>query len=149
LGIDSQQINRAITDYIPNNNRSQRQKTDRNLLIVDAYNANPSSMQAALDNFFSLPDSPRMVILGEMGELGKYSEEEHRKITDCLLRHKIDRVLLVGEAFIKLTGLPGEWLIFPQTADLTHYLAQTEINAYTILIKGSRSNRLEKTIAFL
>jgi UDP-N-acetylmuramoyl-tripeptide--D-alanyl-D-alanine ligase len=149
FGVENQQINRAIEAYIPCNNRSQRQKTDKNLLIIDAYNANPSSMQAALDNFFSLPPSPRMVILGEMRELGKYSEEEHRQIANKLLKHRIDRALLVGEAFMHLTGLPNEWLVFKQTADLIDYLAQTEIKAYTILIKGSRGNQLEKTVEFL
>jgi UDP-N-acetylmuramoyl-tripeptide--D-alanyl-D-alanine ligase len=84
-----------------------------------------------------------------MRELGKYSEEEHRKIMNILLRSKIDRVFLVGETFGKLSGFPEKWLIFQQTADLTDYLAQTEIKAYTILIKGSRSNQLEKIIEFL
>jgi UDP-N-acetylmuramoyl-tripeptide--D-alanyl-D-alanine ligase len=149
FGVENQQIKQAIEAYIPRNNRSQRQQTNKNLLIIDAYNANPDSMNAALDNFFSLPSSLRMVILGEMGELGKYSEEEHRKIANRLLLQKIDRVLLVGEAFMKLTGLPTEWLIFRQTADLINYLTQTEIKAYMILIKGSRSNQLEKTVEFL
>jgi UDP-N-acetylmuramoyl-tripeptide--D-alanyl-D-alanine ligase len=90
-----------------------------------------------------------MVILGEMGELGKYSEEEHWKIVNRLLQHKIDRVLLVGEAFMKLKELPCEWAVFRQTADLTNYLEHAEINAYTILIKGSRINQLEKTVEFL
>jgi UDP-N-acetylmuramoyl-tripeptide--D-alanyl-D-alanine ligase len=150
FGVESQRINQAIADYVPRNNRSQGQQTERNQLIVDAYNANPDSMQAALDHFFSLPEtSPRMVILGEMRELGKYSEAEHRKVTDSLLRHKIERVLLVGEAFMKLSGLPTGWLIFQDTTGLMNYLAQTEISNYTVLIKGSRSNRLEKSIEFL
>ncbi|MDR2056703.1 MAG: UDP-N-acetylmuramoyl-tripeptide--D-alanyl-D-alanine ligase [Dysgonamonadaceae bacterium] len=147
--IENQRINQAIENYIPLNNRSQSRKTDRNQLIIDAYNANPSSMEAALDNFLSLPVSPRMVILGEMRELGKYSEKEHRKIVEILIQNKIDRVILVGEGFTKLTGLPEEWTVFQQTTDLISYLAGIEIKGYTLLIKGSRGNQLEKTIDFL
>jgi UDP-N-acetylmuramoyl-tripeptide--D-alanyl-D-alanine ligase len=147
--IEDQRINQAIEDYIPLNNRSQSQKTNKNQLIIDAYNANPSSMKAALDNFFSLSASPRMVILGEMRELGKYSVKEHRKITETLIQNKADRVILVGEEFMKLTGLPKEWTVFRQTNDLTNYLAKIEIKGYTLLIKGSRGNQLEKTIEFL
>jgi UDP-N-acetylmuramoyl-tripeptide--D-alanyl-D-alanine ligase len=106
-------------------------------------------MQAALENFISLKNAPKMAILGEMYELGKYSEEEHRKIIDILLRSDIDRVILTGETFAKLSDRPPGWEIFSQTAGLVNYLAAKEIKDYTILIKGSRGNQLEKTIEFL
>ncbi|MDR1436861.1 MAG: UDP-N-acetylmuramoyl-tripeptide--D-alanyl-D-alanine ligase [Candidatus Symbiothrix sp.] len=147
--VEAGDINAAIENYIPQNNRSQNQKTDKNQLIIDSYNANPESMQAALENFISLKTSPKMAILGEMRELGKYSEEEHRKIVEILLRSDIGPVLLAGEEFAKLSGLPSGWKIFSQTAALAAYLATAEISGHTILIKGSRGNHLEKVVEYL
>jgi UDP-N-acetylmuramoyl-tripeptide--D-alanyl-D-alanine ligase len=147
--IEAGKIKSAIENYVPQNNRSQNQKTAKNQLIIDAYNANPGSMQAALENFISFQVSPKMAILGEMCELGKYSEEEHLKITDTLLHSNINSVLLVGEGFAHLSGLPSAWKIFPQTPDLISYLAVNEIRGYTILVKGSRGNQLEKAVEYL
>jgi UDP-N-acetylmuramoyl-tripeptide--D-alanyl-D-alanine ligase len=149
FGVENALINEAIAHYIPQNNRSQNQKTEKNQLIIDAYNANPSSMNAALNNFISLDVSPKMVILGEMKELGKYSEEEHRKIIDLLLQSSIESIILVGKEFRKTTDIPSDWKFFLQTDDLLNYLQEANISGYTLLIKGSRTNQLEKTIAFL
>ncbi|GHT87518.1 UDP-N-acetylmuramoyl-tripeptide--D-alanyl-D-alanine ligase [Bacteroidia bacterium] len=148
FGVENDKINRAIQEYIPTNNRSQNQKTETNDLIVDAYNANPSSMQAALENFNTLDISPKMVILGEMKELGDYSREEHQKLTDNL-SPQIDKVFLVGESFKECTSLHPQWKIFPTTGDLVEYLQTTPVAGYHILIKGSRGNQLEKVIPYL
>ncbi|GHV09962.1 UDP-N-acetylmuramoyl-tripeptide--D-alanyl-D-alanine ligase [Bacteroidia bacterium] len=99
FNVPDEKINRAISEYNPTNNRSQQLKTAHNDLIVDAYNANPSSMQAALDNFNLLNVTPKMVILGEMRELGKYSAEEHQKIIAQLQKSNIDKIFLVGDNF--------------------------------------------------
>ena len=149
FGVEDSLISSAIQDYVPQNNRSQDQKTEKNHLIIDAYNANPSSMKAALDNFISLHVSPKMVILGEMKELGIYSEEEHQKIIDLLLQCNLDKVILVGESFKNRLHIPAEWKVFLQTTDLFNYLADEQIKGHTILIKGSRANQLEETIAYL
>lgn len=149
FGVDGGSINRSIGSYIPSNNRSQWMETGKNRLLVDTYNANPSSMQVALENFFSLPFSPKMVILGEMRELGSYSEEEHRNVIKLLIQKQPERVILLGKAFEPLSPLPEEWRLFLSTADLTAYLQEEEVAGYTLLIKGSRGNRLEETVPFL
>jgi UDP-N-acetylmuramoyl-tripeptide--D-alanyl-D-alanine ligase len=150
FGVENQRINRAIRDYIPQNNRSQRKRTDNNELIIDTYNANPSSMEAALDNFVSMLTIPKMVILGEMRELGKYSEEEHRKITNILLPYKEEiKVVLVGAEFAKIANLPAEWEIFLDTNELVNHLIEKKIKGQTILIKGSRGNHLEEIVEYL
>ena len=143
------QFIKAIANYSPTNNRSQNLKTERNHLIIDAYNANPSSMQVALDNFFSLKVSPKMVILGEMKELGEYSEEEHQKLFDRLSENSIDMVILCGENFRNISSKPPELLVFLHTQDLLDYLKDGNISGFHILIKGSRTNQLERTIEFL
>ncbi|MDR0799768.1 MAG: UDP-N-acetylmuramoyl-tripeptide--D-alanyl-D-alanine ligase [Dysgonamonadaceae bacterium] len=149
FGVESETVNRAIAAYEPTNNRSQNLQTVNNQLIIDAYNANPSSMQAALDNFEALPDSPKMVLLGEMRELGVFSREEHQKIVDRLIQGEIEKIILVGTEFTSCSTIPSDWRLFPQTEDLLNYLQTTEIKGYTILIKGSRGNQLERTTAYL
>jgi UDP-N-acetylmuramoyl-tripeptide--D-alanyl-D-alanine ligase len=147
--VGKRKIKSAIENYVPQNNRSQNLETAKNRLIIDAYNANPGSMQAALENFISFQVSPKMAILGEMGEMGRYSEEEHLKIIELLLHSDVNSVLLAGEGFAQLSGLPSAWKIFHQTPDLISYLAANEIKGYTILVKGSRGNQLEKTVEYL
>jgi len=142
-------LNQAIADYTPTNNRSQSMKTQRNHLIIDAYNANPSSMQVALDNFLNLKDSPKMVIIGEMKELGEYSLEEHQKLVDRLRESAIDKIILCGENFRNIASISLEWTVFQHTQELLDYLQAENFSGFNILIKGSRANQLEKTIEFL
>ena len=149
FGVEDSLIRLAIENYIPQNNRSQAQKTAKNHLIIDAYNANPSSMKAALDSFISLNVFPKMVILGEMKELGNYGEEEHRKIIDLLHYSNIDKVVLVGENFKNQSHIPDGWEVFTQTSELFNYLEEAKIKGYTTLIKGSRVNQLERIIEYL
>jgi len=147
--VEPEKIIQALADYLPKNNRSQSMKTNRNDLIIDAYNANPSSMQAALDNFLSLKGAPKMAIIGEMKELGEYSREEHQKLVDRLRESGIDKVILCGENFLNIHAVASEWTVFPHTQELLDYLQSEKFSGYHILIKGSRANQLEKTIEFL
>jgi UDP-N-acetylmuramoyl-tripeptide--D-alanyl-D-alanine ligase len=149
FGISAENICRAISNYTPTNNRSQSLQTDRNRLIIDAYNANPTSMRAALENFFALPVAPKMLILGEMRELGDYTREEHRAMTAFIRKNGIKRVILCGENFAVLDRLPPEWRVFASTDALIAYLSNAKIEGYAILIKGSRGNRLERIVELL
>lgn len=154
FSVKSEFIKKAIEGYCPTNNRSQIQQTNRNELIIDAYNANPSSMKAALENFMLVNVSasttiPSMVILGEMGELGKYAQEEHQKIVNLLLSSSIEEVFLVGKHFAHCANIPMKWRVFQNTEELIKSLEDMQASGYRILIKGSRSNRLEKAVEVL
>lgn len=149
FGVEDDIINAAIANYIPINNRSQNCKTEKNNLIIDSYNANPDSMRVALDNFFNLHVSPKMVILGEMKELGRYSKEEHQKVVDTLFEQKIDKVLLIGKHFEECLLPCFKWELFSQTENCLEYLQTTPIDGYHILIKGSRKNQLERVFPYL
>ena len=156
FGVDRKQICHAIESYVPSNNRSQLVHTDRNVLVVDAYNANPSSMMAALENFsmmtappqepYTLHSTLKMLILGDMRELGDSSEEEHQKIVDFIGLHAFDRVLLVGDQFGK-TDCPFQK--FRDVDEVAAYLQQTRPEGYTILIKGSNSMKLYQLPQYL
>lgn len=141
----------AVRAYVPSNNRSQKTVTDHNTLIVDAYNANPTSMQAAIQAFdFSLsaqqPKSAAVYILGAMRELGEYSHTEHQNIVNMLLERKADAVFLVGDEYRETTA---PYPIFSSVEDLCEYIKANPLQGYTILIKGSRSNKLEKVLPLL
>lgn len=141
FGVSEEAALAAIRAYIPSNNRSQLMQTGRNTVVVDAYNANPTSMTAAINAF-----KGNCYILGAMRELGDYSHLEHQNIVNMLLERKADRVLLVGEEY-KATTAP--YPIFNNVEDLCAYLQTEPLTGYTILLKGSRSNQLEKVIPFL
>jgi UDP-N-acetylmuramoyl-tripeptide--D-alanyl-D-alanine ligase len=142
-------LNQALAGYTPRNNRSQHLKTERNHLIIDAYNANPSSMQVALENFSGLKVTPKMVIIGEMKELGVYNAEEHQRLVDRLRGSAFDKVILCGESFLSINSIASEWVIFQHTQELLDYLRSGNFSGFHILIKGSRTNQLEKVIEFL
>lgn len=145
--IPSERINRAIASYEPTNNRSQLKKTEKNELIIDAYNANPSSMKVALDNFSSMPISPKAVILGDMRELGPTSDELHAEIVALIKSGKYDKVFLCGEHFQKVAGKDFE--TFATTEELIQKLHKNPLTGFHILIKGSHGMALEKTIDVL
>ena len=147
--VDVENLNQALTGYTPTNNRSQHLKTKRNHLIIDTYNANPSSMQVALDNFLTMKISPKMAIIGEMKELGEYSREEHQRLVDRLRESAIDKLILCGESFRNIHSTAPEWMVFQHTSELLDYLQSEHFSGFHILIKGSRTNQLEKTIGFL
>ncbi len=137
--ISFENINHALENYIPTNNRSQLIQTAHNNLIVDAYNANPSSMKAAIDNFRILEANKKMAILGMMGELGSVSAEEHRKVIAMLEEAHFDEVWLVGSEFQKLTCA---FRTFANVEEIKKLLTQQKPEGMTILIKGSNSNHL-------
>ena len=132
-------INHALASYVPTNNRSQLTKTEHNSLIVDAYNANPSSMKAAIDNFMLVEAAHKMVILGMMGELGDVSEEEHRKVVRMLQEAHFDEVWLVGAEFQKVNP---PFRTFADVQAVKDELVHQQPEGMTILIKGSNSTRL-------
>ena len=144
--IPAERISRAIATYEPTNNRSQLKKTEKNELIIDAYNANPSSMRVALENFASMPVSPKAVILGDMRELGPTSDELHAEIVELIKAGKYDKVFLCGEHFQK-TG--KGFATYATTAELINTLRRNPLTGYHILIKGSHGMALEKTIDVL
>ena len=139
-------INQALADYVPTNNRSQMTETAHNHLIVDAYNANPSSMKAAIDNFRLMDVPHKMAILGDMRELGEVSAEEHRRVVESLADASFEEVWLVGEEFGKQRnngqqdGCRLRW--FQDVDEVKTEIARQQPQDHYILIKGSNSIRL-------
>lgn len=165
FGVSLEDAIQAVSEYIPKNNRSQLEKTDRNILIEDAYNANPTSMAAALDNLATVQAAHKAVMIGDMRELGTESVAEHIAILKKLALMDLDLVCLVGEEFGKALGTIPEpvegplvrqcsptiemasntkW--FPTSDDLVTWLKSNPISNHTILIKGSRGIRMEKIL---
>ena len=141
FGIPYQQALEAVCAYEPSNKRSQLLQTTRNTIVVDAYNANPTSMQAAINAF-----KGDTYILGEMRELGEYSHLEHQNIVNMLLERKADKVLLVGKEY-KATTAP--YPIYDDVQALCAALQAQPIQAAHILLKGSRGNKLEELLPYL
>ena len=139
--IPAERISRAIAAYEPTNNRSQFKKTDNNELIIDAYNANPSSMKVALDNFITMPVQPKAIILGDMCELGPTSDELHAEVVEQIKKGQFDKVFLCGEHFSKVGK---EFSPFATTEAMVEELRKQPLKGYHILIKGSHSMGLEK-----
>ena len=137
--ISFDKINHALENYVPTNNRSQLTETEKNHLIVDAYNANPTSMKAAIDNFRLMEVSPKMAILGKMGELGDVSQEEHQKVVTMLEKAGLDEVWLVGDEFQKLDS---PFRTFANVDEVKAAIAQDQPAGRYILIKGSNSVKL-------
>lgn len=147
FGVNREKGMEAIRAYVPSNNRSQRMQTEKNTLIVDAYNANPTSMTAAIEAFSHQQSAvSQCYILGAMRELGEYSHTEHQNIVNMLLERKADTVLLVGDEYRETTA---PYPIFSDVDELCEHLKQQPLNGCTVLIKGSRSNKLEKVIPLL
>lgn len=139
FGVSPEQICHALSSYEPSNNRSQLTETAHNHLIVDAYNANPTSMAAALRNFRDMQVEPKMAILGDMRELGEQSEEEHQKVVDFLAEAHLDNTWLVGEAFARTkTSLRK----FADIEEVKAAIAANQPQGYYILIKGSNGIKL-------
>ena len=139
--IPAERISRAIAAYEPTNNRSQFKKTDNNELIIDAYNANPSSMKVALDNFITMPVQPKAIILGDMRELGPTSDELHAEVVAQIKKGQFDKVFLCGEHFSKVGKAFSP---FATTEAMVEELRKQPLKGYHILIKGSHSMGLEK-----
>lgn len=149
FGVRHEDALSAIRAYVPSNNRSQLMQTEKNTVVVDAYNANPTSMQAAIEAFSHQKSDDKLAqcyILGAMRELGDYSHLEHQNIVNMLLERKADKVLLVGNEYKETTA---PYLIYENVEELGKALEANPITGYRILLKGSRSNQLEKVIPLL
>ena len=153
FGVSLEDAIQAVSEYIPKNNRSQLEKTERNILIEDAYNANPTSMAAALENLATVQAPLKAAMLGDMRELGEESVAEHIAILKKVLSMHLDLVCLVGEEFRKALEEVTEpveetsntkW--FPTSDDLVAWLKENPVSDHTILIKGSRGIRMEKIL---
>ncbi|MFN8315731.1 MAG: UDP-N-acetylmuramoyl-tripeptide--D-alanyl-D-alanine ligase [Chitinophagales bacterium] len=142
FGIEEEVMVKALQEYVPSNNRSQKIVVGTNTIILDAYNANPSSMQEALKNFELLDAKNKMVVLGEMMELGEFSAEEHQRIADIVLQMNLTERVFVGKQFAFLKDNPSV-LYFENVAQLKEWYSHQNFHSTTQLIKGSRSNALE------
>lgn len=146
FGADAEKTDKALAEYTPRNNRSQLRKTADNTLIIDAYNANPTSMMASIGNFGNMQAENKMLILGDMRELGKESAEEHQKIVDYLEECGFEDVVLVGELFAATRHT------YPDYRDATALIAALQENkpcGKTILIKGSNGIKLSSVTDYL
>jgi UDP-N-acetylmuramoyl-tripeptide--D-alanyl-D-alanine ligase len=146
--VDPAGIKEALENYIPQNNRSQILETGRNKLILDAYNANPSSMKAALENFSDLHSGHKIAILGDMMELGDYSTEEHLQIARQAGELKLDKVIFVGSNFCNAVK-NDQLLCFRDTDSAAAWLGRQNLKGFLVLLKGSRKMQLEKLIPLL
>lgn len=146
FGVEPEKIDKALSEYVPQNNRSQLKKTVNNTLIIDAYNANPTSMMASISNFRNMQTEQKMLILGDMGELGNDSAEEHQKIVNYLEECGFKEVVFVGKVF---AATRHSYRTYPDTSALIADLQQHKPNGKTILIKGSHSIRLDKVVDYL
>lgn len=146
FGVPAADIEDALAAYVPTNSRSEWRNTDRNRLLVDAYNANPASMAAALDNFDLIEGEDKMVILGDMRELGADSQKEHQRIVARLEQMQLREVWLVGGEFAR-TRHP--FRSFANVDQVKQELAQRPLSGRTILIKGSNGIRLQQLPEFL
>ncbi|WP_299890089.1 UDP-N-acetylmuramoyl-tripeptide--D-alanyl-D-alanine ligase [uncultured Lacinutrix sp.] len=149
FNVDINSIKKGIENYVPTNNRSQIITKSTNKIILDAYNANPSSMKAALSNFENLSDSSKIVILGDMFELGSSSEEEHQEISNLIEKLNIQQAILVGEHFYKSTSNLDYIKRYESFEDLKEVFDSNSYKNATILIKGSRGMALERILDLL
>ena len=144
--VDDDGINKALSEYEPQNNRSQLQQTADNTLIIDAYNANPTSMMAALQNFKQMKAEHKMVVLGDMRELGQDSLAEHQKIIDFLNDNPFESVVLIGDQFMSLSS---KFTTYPDAQSFIDDLLLQKPKGFTILIKGSNGIKLNSIVQYL
>lgn len=146
FGVEAKKINEALAEYTPQNNRSQLKKTEDNTLIIDAYNANPTSMMAALTNFQNMEVERKMLILGDMRELGAESKSEHQKIVNYLKECTFEEVWLVGEEF---AATQHSFKTYANVQEVIKELNTHKPLGNTILIKGSNGIKLSSTVDHL
>ncbi len=144
-GVPQDNIGQALQSYVPQNNRSQRVSFGGNQFILDAYNANPSSMSAALEDFFAYPATRKMVILGDMAELGSATVPEHKAIVDLLRQHPELPAILVGPAF-RQADPANFYMHFDDVDAMKAWFFAQPIRDYFILVKGSRRLQLERLL---
>ncbi len=147
--IDNTSIKKAIESYIPANNRSQILEKNNHKIILDAYNANPSSMKVAIENFLNLEVSPKVMILGDMFELGQESIMEHKNIVSLLKKGQTIQVFFVGNDFYANKVSKDNFRFFESYTEFSQYLTENKLADSYILIKGSRGMALERTLELL
>lgn len=140
-------IQGAISDYLPSNSRSQAMKTERNSIILDAYNANPTSMQLAVENLRQVKAQHKMVILGDMLELGDESPAEHSAIVNLVEESGFEKMIFVGPDFKEV--IAGRFICFINSDEAKDWLHTQNIRDFTILVKGSRGIKMEKVLEAL
>ena len=145
--VPGDKISHAIANYLPTNNRSQIFHHNSNTFYLDAYNANPTSMTAALNHFAALDAVSKIVILGDMLELGDYSEEEHRKIIKLAQAGLYHKIILVGDEFQKVAPANSQIIWFKDVVTLKSWYQQQGFEQTTFLLKGSRGIGLEKMLS--
>jgi UDP-N-acetylmuramoyl-tripeptide--D-alanyl-D-alanine ligase len=148
FGLSAEKIRIGIESYVPSNLRSQWKETGHNLMHLDAYNANPSSMALAIRHFATLNLPKRVLILGDMFELGPESTAEHAEIVRLVRALSFDSVYLAGQEFYNCSR-GSDFPAFPDTEGLLAELQQNPLRGCTILIKGSRGMKLEKSVDYL
>ena len=156
FGVENEKIKQAIEEYIPSDSRSQILKKGSNTIISDAYNANPDSMRVAIENFSSIKSENKILILGDMLELGDYSAQEHQVILKLIMDNNFERVILIGKNFISAAlaiNFSAKEKFFFNTSDEFICNIQSipllQNNPSFILIKGSHGIRLEKVVKYL
>lgn len=149
FSVSPEEASRAVADYNPSNNRSQVIAKETNTVLLDAYNANPSSMAAAIRQFAAMPATHKVVILGDMYELGDESEAEHRALGKLIAEGKFDKVILSGkDMHFALAYLPKAYY-FPDKFSLHNWLMDNPMTNTHVLIKGSRGMSLESVVPFI
>ena len=146
--VDENDIIEALEQYTPTNSRSQVIETEKNQILMDAYNANPTSMRAALINFANIREEQHLLILGDMRELGTASEEEHRNILALMKELGFKEAFLVGQNFCAYNDNPN-WKTFAKVEDLCQYIESHPFEGTHVLVKGSRGIQLEKVLPLL
>lgn len=147
FGVDLREIKSALENYVPTNNRSQIKVSETNTIICDFYNANPSSMRAALENLKGQDQQNKVAILGDMFELGEESLEQHQNIIDYALATPLDQVIFIGKSFSQLKG--GDAKFYETTMQAMEALKANKISNAFILLKGSRGMALEQLLPLL
>ena len=149
FGLSDAEIKQGLENYVPTNLRSQSIQAGGNTIIADTYNANPTSMEAAIGNFAALASKHKKIaILGDMLELGDASQAEHRHVVELLQEHRILKAFLVGGCFAK-TDRPQDFICFDTVDELIAFLRQHPIQDSSVLVKGSHGIHLEKAVEFL
>lgn len=143
FGVDDEKIIAALENYIPSNSRSQLIEKDSNRIILDAYNANPSSMKAAIENFANMPGDKKVLMLGGMMELGNESISEHENLVKIISQNRWHNVVLVGNDY---KGLPEGFIHFTDVTEAGNWFREQHFTGAQILVKGSRSMQMEKVL---